>query len=75
MQPANLIATVPVAYWNEPRLLWDAKPPTTPPLTLSVQNGQLTIARPANMVGIYYVEVTVSDGITSTKKTFQLTLN
>jgi hypothetical protein len=75
LQAANLIATVDSAFYAQPRLLWDAKPATTPALTFTWSGNQLTIQRASSLTGIYFIDVTVSDGWLSTKKTFQLTLN
>ena len=75
LQPSNLIATLPTAFYAEPRLLWNANPPTTPPLTFTVTGSQLTIQRPASLTGVFFIDVTVSDGFTTTTQTFELTLN
>lgn len=74
-QPANLIATLSTSVFTEPRLLWQAQPPTTPALTFSFVNNQLTIHRPTELTGIFYIDVSVSDGITTTERTFELVLN
>jgi subtilisin family serine protease len=72
---ANLVATLDPSVYAEPRLLWDARPATTPPLTFSVVGNQLTVQRPASLTGVYVIEVTVSDGQASSKRTFMITLN
>jgi len=72
---ANYIGTLDPSFWTNPELLWDAAPPVTPALTFSFQNNQLTIHRPANLTGVFYVTVTVSDGLTTTQQTLQVTLN
>jgi hypothetical protein len=56
-------------------LLWNANPPVTPALTYSFQGNQLTIQRPAGLTGVFFIDVTVSDGLTTTQQTFELTLN
>ena len=75
MQPANLIVTLDPKVYTEPRLLWNANPPITPALTFAFQGSQLTIQRPAGLTGVFFVDVTVNDGFTTTKRTLQITLN
>jgi len=75
LQPLNLIATLDPSFYNQPRLLWNANPPTTPALTFTWVGNQLTIQRPASLTGIFFIDVTVSDPWVSAKKTFQVTLN
>jgi subtilisin family serine protease len=73
--PANWVASFDTTFYAEPRLLWDAKPSVAPALTLTVQNGQLIVQRPASLVGVFFIEVTASDGQAAAKRTFMLTLN
>jgi hypothetical protein len=75
LTPANLIATLSPAVYAEPRLLWQAQPPVTPSLTFSFVTNQLTIQRPAGLTGVFFIDVSVSDGITTAKQTFELVLN
>jgi hypothetical protein len=75
LQPANLIATLDPSIYAQPRLLWSASAPTTPALTYTWVGNQLTIQRPATLTGIFFVNVTISDGWATTTKTFQVTLN
>ncbi len=75
LQPANLIATLSPAIYAEPRLLWNAQLPVTPALTFSFAGGALTIQRPAGLTGVFFIDVTVSDGFMTTKQTFELVLN
>ena len=72
---ANLIATLDPSVYTEPRLLWNANPPTTPPFTFSFQGNQLTIQRPATLTGVFYINVTASDGWLTATQTIQVTLN
>lgn len=72
---ANLVATLDPTFYAEPRLLWNANPPVTPALTLSFQGNQLTIQRPASLTGVFFIDVTVSDGWLTTRRTMQVTLN
>lgn len=75
MSAANFVATVDPKIYAEPRLLWNAAPPVTPALSFSFSGNQLTISRPATLLGVFFIEVTVSDGATTAKRTFQITLN
>jgi Subtilase family/Bacterial Ig domain len=75
MTAANFIAQVDPKIYAEPRLLWNAAPPVTPAITFSFSGNQITIQRPATLTGIFYIDVTVSDGATTAKRTFQITLN
>jgi hypothetical protein len=47
----------------------------TPPLTFSFVGNQLTIQRSASLTGVFFIDVIVSDGLTTTKITIQVTLN
>jgi hypothetical protein len=71
----NWTATLDSRYYDEPRLLWDAKPPVAPNITVSVSGKQVTLTRPSNLTGVYFVEFSVSDGVTRVKQTARLTLN
>jgi Subtilase family len=75
LQPPNLIATLSPAVYAQPALLWNAQPPTTPALTFSFVGNRLTIHRPAGLTGVFFIDVSVSDGLTTTMKTFELVLN
>ena len=72
---ANLVAQFDASFYNEPRLLWDARPATAPAVTLSISGTTLGIQRAASLTGVYFVEVTASDGAATTKQTFQIVLN
>jgi len=72
---ANLIASLDPGVYVEPRLLWNANPPTPPALTFLFQGNQLTIQRPASLTGVFFVDVTVSDGLLTAKRTIEVTLN
>ncbi len=71
----NLIASLDPGVYTEPRLLCNANPPLTPALTFSIAGNQLTIQRPASLTGIFFIDVTVSDGWLTAKRTIQVTLN
>ncbi len=72
---ANLVAQFDASFYNEPRLLWDARPATVPAITLSISGTTLSVQRAASLTGVYFVEVIASDGAATTKQTFQLVLN
>jgi hypothetical protein len=72
---ANFVATLDPAIYAEPRLLWNANPPVTPALTFSFSGSQLTIQRPATLTGVFFIDVTVSDGWLTAKRTIEVTLN
>jgi hypothetical protein len=55
--------------------LWNAAPPVAPPITFSFSGNQMTIQRPATLTGVFYIDVTVTDGATTATRTFQITLN
>ncbi len=59
------------AYYAEnPQALIDQGPVDTPTVTLTVAAGQLTIDPPADFVGTFQVDVTASDGNSTTQGTF-----
>lgn len=72
---ANLVATLPTAFYTQPLLLVNANPPVTPALTFSVVGNQLTIQRPASLIGVFFVNVTVSDGWLTAEQTVEVVLN
>ncbi len=75
LQPANLLATLDPSVYAEPRLLTEAKTPTNPGLTVSIQGNQLTIQRPSSLTGVFFVDISVFDGFTTIKRTIQFVLN
>lgn len=73
MQSANLIATLPVSYYDDPSLLWNAQPGAAP--TLKVVGNQLTIIAGANSApGTYQIQVAASDGVLKSFETFSVTV-
>jgi hypothetical protein len=72
LKPAALVATLGSAYYADPSLLWNAAP--TIAATASVSGTQLTIA-PNGFVGTFIVEVSASDGTTSTTQRFTVTVS
>lgn len=75
LTPLNLVATLDASFYTEPRLLTEAKAATATGLTATLAGNQLTIQRPAALIGIFYVDVTVFDGWTTIKRTIQVVLN
>ena len=73
--PANLIASLGAAFYAQPALLWNAQPAVSPALTFSFKGNQLTVQRPAGLTGVFFVNVTVGDGFTTTTQTFEVVLN
>jgi subtilisin family serine protease len=74
LQAANLIATLDPSFYADPSKLWNAQPPSAPPLTLSISGNRLTIAAPTNAGGSYQIQVTASDGKAFTTQSFRLTI-
>ena len=72
---ANQIAALDPMVYTEPRLLWNANPPVAPALSFSFQGNQLTIQRPASLTGVFFIDVTASDGWLTAKRTIEVTLN
>src|SRR5581483_10369968 len=62
-QAANTVANIGAAAYAEPRLLWQALPPQSLPVTATVQGSQLTLRATGVVVGAITVQVTVSDGV------------
>ena len=63
------------AAYAEPRLLWDAKPATTPALSVKGTGNQITLTRPAGLTGVYWLNITASDGQLNTTKSVMVILN
>ncbi|MCI0682005.1 MAG: S8 family serine peptidase [Gemmataceae bacterium] len=68
LDSTNLVAKLGRAYYLKPQLLWNARWRTTPAVKLAVNGNLLTIAPPRGYVGQLFVEVSVSDGYTTTRK-------
>ena len=76
---STLIYTFNSAYYNDPRLLHEARVPASTPLTNSrvafnISGNQLTINPASTFRGDFYVNVSVSDGINSDAKSFKVTV-
>lgn len=74
LQPDALIATLDPAFYNDPSLLWNAQTPVAPRVTVVVQGNQLTVTPAGGYRGTFYVEVTASDGFTTTTRAYLLTV-
>ena len=70
--PENLITVLATRYYDDPSLLWDARPASAPVLTIS--GNQLSIQTSNSDAGSYQVQVTASDGSLSTSASFKLTV-
>jgi hypothetical protein len=66
-----LIATLDGAFYDDPALLTSVIGPP-PSLTFSFAGGQLTVQRPAGFTGDVLIDVFVSDGAATVKRTFRL---
>lgn len=74
LQSDALIATLDPAFYNDPSLLWNAQAPVAPRVTVIVQGNQLTVTPVNGFKGTFYVEVTASDGYTSTTRDYLVTV-
>ena len=72
MSAANLVAKVDVACYTDPKLLWNAAAPGGPNATVTVSNGQVLVMLQSAYQGTITIELTVSDGIATVKKTVQV---
>jgi len=70
LKDLQLITILTSAYYSDPSLLWDAKPPQTSNISVAVSGSTLTIDPPDGFLGRFNVEVTVSDGRLSDSKVF-----
>ncbi len=74
LQPGNLIATLDPSVYVDPSLLWNAKAPSTPQVTVALQGSKLTVTALNGYHGSFYIEIAASDGFTTTKKTYFITI-
>jgi hypothetical protein len=70
MNADNLIAKLNPAFYRKPQRLWNAKLHTVPDARLRVVDNRLVIRPPADYTGRFFVEVAVTDGTFTTKRTF-----
>jgi subtilisin family serine protease len=69
LKPANLIATLGVAYYTDPTLLLNAQAGTAGPLTARMVGSQLVLSAPVGTTGTFQVQVTASDGKLAASRT------
>jgi hypothetical protein len=76
LSDANFLGRVDPSYYTNPIALVSVAPPptNTPPAIYSVSGSQLTITPNSGFLGTFYVEITASDGVLSSKKTFAVTV-
>jgi hypothetical protein len=72
LAPQNLIARLGSAYHAKPHLLWNAQLQSAPAVKFKMVDNQLTITPPANYIGRFYVEVSVTDGHATRRRTFRV---
>ncbi len=70
---ATLIASLDVSFFTDPSKLWNAAPAAGPRVTATVANGQVSVTLLDPFRGNVSVDVTVSDGLASAKKTVVVT--
>ena len=73
-----LVATLSRAYYDNPALLYDARPPGLVPsdvAAVTVAGSELSIDPRAGFVGSFTVRVTASDGIATTSQSFQVVVS
>jgi len=70
MAAASLVATLDASYYVDPSLLWNAKNYSAPQVVYSMTGNQLIVAPPAKYIGTFVVQATVSDGLTTSKRSF-----
>ncbi|MGF1581029.1 MAG: beta strand repeat-containing protein [Gemmataceae bacterium] len=67
------VASFGPEVWSNPTLLHEAIPPANPPVKTAVAQGQLVLDIPQYFLGTFRVEVTATDGSTSTTRSFLVT--
>jgi hypothetical protein len=72
MAASALVATLDSSYYVDPSKLWNAQPAA--PATVAVTGNQLVIQPRAGFTGAFTVTVTLSDGITTSTRTFKVTV-
>ncbi len=73
------VATISAEYYAAPFLLCEAQPPEYTPIDggnvqLSISGGELTIARAADFVENFVVQVNVSDGVAADSEAFSVSV-
>lgn len=74
LQAGSLVATFDARFYNDPSLIWNAGAVSAAVPTVSVVGNQLKITAPAGSTETFQIEVTASDGTTSVKQTFALSV-
>jgi hypothetical protein len=72
MAASALVATLDSSYYVDPSKLWNAQPAVAAVVT--VNGNQLVIRPGTGFVGTFTVSVTLSDGITTSTRSFQVTV-
>lgn len=72
MAASALVATLDSSYYVDPSKLWNAQPAV--PAVVTVNGNQLVIRPGTGFVGTFTVSVTLSDGITTSTRSFQVTV-
>jgi subtilisin family serine protease len=70
---ATRIATLDASYHDDPSKLWNAPPAAGPSVTVAVSDGQIVLTLQTAYRGTVSVDVIVSDGLASVKKTVVVT--
>ncbi len=73
-QPASLVGTLSTAYYDNPALLYNALPAGATPGSVSISGNRLTITSTAGTTGTFVVDVSVSDGQQTVKKSFTVSV-
>jgi hypothetical protein len=71
LAPSALIATLNVACFADPSLLWNAQPVSANPI-LQVNGNQLVIQATAANIGSFQIQAAVSDGVHTASQSFTL---
>jgi subtilisin family serine protease len=75
LNAANLVATLDPSFYADPSKLWNAASTTTPNATATVVGGVVQVAVQNGYHGTLLVDVVVSDGLLSVKKTVAVTFS
>ncbi len=73
MSAANLIATLDATFHTDPAKLWNATAPTASPISATVVGNQILLNATNSVVGKFSVELTVSNSVYTTQRTFSVT--
>jgi len=70
---ATLVGTLDKSFYDDPSKLWNATSEAAPSVTASVVNGQVIVTLSQPYHGTVAVDIAVSDGVASVKKTVIVT--